>query len=127
MGWTFALLAVVYLAAKPTEHFPEYSRWLVKWFAMREITGAVTHVRDGDTIEVSGVPIRFSSLNCAELGTPAGERAKKAMLGLVSGRELSCYLNGSRSYDRFIGSCYFSNGKNVSAMMIHEGICTRYW
>jgi endonuclease YncB( thermonuclease family) len=71
----------------------------------RTLTGSVTHVRDGDTIEVSGVPIRFAGLDCAELGTAAGERAKQKMVRLVAGRQLQCELTGRRSYDRMIGEC----------------------
>ena len=37
------------------------------------LTGRVTHVRDGDTIVVGVTPIRFANLDCAELGTAAGE------------------------------------------------------
>ena len=31
--------------------------------------GMVTHVRDGDTIEVRGVPVQIANLDCAERGT----------------------------------------------------------
>ena len=33
------------------------------------LTGKVTHVRDGDTIEVNGIAIRLSALDCPERGT----------------------------------------------------------
>ena len=33
------------------------------------LVGMVTHVRDGDTIEVRGVPVRIANLDCAERGT----------------------------------------------------------
>ena len=32
------------------------------------LTGKVTHVRDGDTIEVNSVPIRLAALDCPESG-----------------------------------------------------------
>ena len=41
------------------------------------ITGTVTHVRDGDTVEVNGVAIRLSALNCPENGTQKGNYATK--------------------------------------------------
>jgi endonuclease YncB( thermonuclease family) len=39
------------------------------------LTGPVTHVRDGDTIEVARKPIRLQGLNCNEKGTPLREAA----------------------------------------------------
>lgn len=51
-------------------------------------SGRVTHVRDGDTIEVDGRPIRIAALDCAEPGTMAGEAATRRMRALVSGGRL---------------------------------------
>ncbi|MEK9880261.1 MAG: hypothetical protein VW474_10750 [Paracoccaceae bacterium] len=31
-----------------------------------KLTGIVTHVRDGDTVEVDGIPIRLAALDCPE-------------------------------------------------------------
>ena len=39
------------------------------------LTGKVTHVRDGDTIEVNNVPIRLAALDCPERGTKNGDTA----------------------------------------------------
>ena len=39
------------------------------------LEGQVTHVRDGDTIEVNGIAIRLSALDCPERGTRDGEHA----------------------------------------------------
>lgn len=91
------------------------------------IDGSVTHVRDGDTIVVSGTPIRFAKLDCAELGTTAGERAKNRMKALVGMKRLSCRLTGRKSYDRMIGECDLHNGQNISEVMIDEGYCKRWW
>jgi endonuclease YncB( thermonuclease family) len=44
-----------------------------------DLVGPVTHVRDGDTIEVSGVPVRVANLDCAELGTTAGNHPTAVM------------------------------------------------
>ena len=32
--------------------------------ARTKLTGTVTHVRDGDTVEVDGIPIRLAALDC---------------------------------------------------------------
>ena len=91
------------------------------------LNGSVTHVRDGDTIVVSGTPIRFAKLDCAELGTASGERAKQKMVQLVNGHRLECRLSGRRSYDRIIGECDLPDGRSLSGVMIGEGYCSRWW
>ena len=90
------------------------------------LTGRVTHVRDGDTIVVGVTPIRFADLDCAELGTAAGERAKARMQALADGKTVTCELTGRRSYDRMIGECNLRDGRNLSAVMIQEGYCGRW-
>ena len=65
----------------------------------------VTHVRDGDTIEVRGVAVRIANLDCAERGTVRGERATALMRQIASGETASCALEGRRSYDRQVGVC----------------------
>ena len=90
------------------------------------LTGRVSHVRDGDTIVVGVTPIRFANLACAELGTVAGERAKIRMQALSGGKTVTCDLTGRHSYDRMIGECNLSDGRNLSAVMIREGYCSRW-
>lgn len=89
------------------------------------VTGRVSHVRDGDTIEVAGTPIRIAALDCAETGTRQGNAATRRMRTLVSGEQLSCSLTGRRSYDRWIGSCRLSDGQDIADVMIREGACRR--
>lgn len=88
--------------------------------------GRVTHVRDGDTIEVDGRPIRIAALDCAESGTIAGEAATRRMRALVAGERLKCSLTGQRSYDRWIGSCQLASGRDIASVMIAEGLCRRW-
>ncbi|THF86365.1 MAG: hypothetical protein E8G75_07250 [Sulfitobacter sp. SK025] len=88
--------------------------------------GRVTHVRDGDTIEVNGRPIRIAALDCAEAGTIAGETATRRMKALVAGERLKCSLTGQRSYDRWIGNCRLASGRDIASVMIAEGLCSRW-
>jgi hypothetical protein len=48
-------------------------------FASSTVSGPVTHVRDGDTIEVIGRPIRLQGLNCAERVICLGEAVEAAV------------------------------------------------
>ncbi|MGR3322135.1 MAG: thermonuclease family protein [Pseudooceanicola sp.] len=90
------------------------------------LRGPVTHVRDGDTIEVAGVPVRIANLDCAERGTAAGRRATARMRGLVSGQRLTCDLEGRMSEDREVGVCALPGGQDIGAVMIRDGYCGRW-
>ena len=85
------------------------------------LMGAVTHVRNGDTIEVVGVPVRLNGVAAPELGEPHGREAKNFMLNLVAGKTVRCKLNGGRSYARVIGVCYVG-GQDIGASIIAAGL-----
>lgn len=123
----FAALGAAYLCFLVAERAPEYFGFLVRATSSRTVSGPVTHVRDGDTIEVSRIPIRFGSLDCAERDTAQGQRATAHMRSLISGENLTCYLNGRTSYDRMIGSCTLQDGRDLAGIMIKDGYCTRFW
>lgn len=88
-------------------------------------SGVVTHVRDGDTIEVNRRPIRLNGLTCDERGTPLGNQAAAAMRELVAGKTVTCDLNGDRTYDREVGRCSLADGSDIGATMISRGLCGR--
>ncbi len=89
----------------------------------------MTHVRDSDTIQVAGTPIRFGSLDSADRDTKEGQAATARMRELVSGQPLtlSCALKGRSSHDRKIGSCRLPDGEDLAGIMIREGYCGRFW
>lgn len=93
------------------------------------ISGAVTHVRDGDTIEVARVPVRFSGISAPELSEPYGQQSKNAMRGLVAGQQVTCDLTGRKTYDRWVGTCFLADGTDLSAAIVALGLardCPRY-
>ncbi len=89
------------------------------------LSGRVTHVRDGDTIEVNGQAIRLNGLTCDERGTPLGTQATMAMQALASGAQVTCTLTGEQTYDREVGRCVLSDGRDLGAEMIAQGVCGR--
>ncbi len=96
-------------------------------FAGQVIEGKA-RVIDGDTIVVAGVKVRLNGVDAMELGTEAGQQAKAAMSKIVNRQNVTCELNGERSYDRMIGVCY-ANGNDVAAVLIANGYaldCARY-
>jgi endonuclease YncB( thermonuclease family) len=92
------------------------------------IKGPVTHVRDGDTIEVAGIPVRLNGVDAAELDTRMGGAARAFMVQLTQDQTVTCHLNGERSYDRRVGMCWV-DGRDLGREMIRNGFaldCARF-
>jgi micrococcal nuclease len=93
-----------------------------------ELRGVVSHVRDGDTIEVENIPIRLNGVSAPELDEPLGQASKTYMQELVLNKSVYCELNGEKTYDRFVGICYLNN-KDIGISVIEAGLaidCPRY-
>ena len=92
------------------------------------LTGTVTHVRDGDTIEVGKIPIRLNGVSAPELKEKMGSLSKQFMLDLVDGKRVRCELTGVKTYDRLVGTCYLGD-QDIGIAVIEAGIaldCPRY-
>ena len=101
---------------------------MAKQCARSTLIAEVTHVRDGDTIEVGGLPIRLQGLAAPEGDEPGGTEATEAIRQLVLSRELRCELDGDRTHDRCVGICYLE-GQDISALMVRRGLardCPRF-
>ena len=59
-----------------------------------KVTGIVTHVRDGDTIEINGTAIRLTALNCPENGTQKGDYATR-VAKKFEGMKMTCVTGAS--------------------------------
>jgi endonuclease YncB( thermonuclease family) len=80
--------------------------------------GPVTHVRDGDTIEVAGLPVRLQGLAAPESDQQGGAEATRAMRAFAAAAgEVRCELTGERSHDRCIGTCYL-DGRDLAAALV---------
>ncbi len=96
--------------------------------AQDTLTGMVTHVRDGDTIEVGDVPVRLDGVAAPELNERHGQAAKEFMVRFVARKTVRCELNGERSYDRVIGVCFLDD-RDIGASIISAGLardCPRF-
>lgn len=92
------------------------------------LTGTVTHVRDGDTIEVGKIPIRLNGVSAPEMDEPLGSQSKAFMVNLVDGKNVRCELTGAKTYDRLVGTCYVGD-IDIGTAIISEGLaldCPRY-
>lgn len=90
------------------------------------IRGQVSYVYDGDTLQLAGVAVRLSNLDCAETGSAAGKAATVRLRHLVRFTTISCDLTGQKSYDRYLGRCALSDGRDIASVLVAEGYC-RYW
>jgi endonuclease YncB( thermonuclease family) len=97
----------------------------------REIDGTA-YVRDADTIVVAGTPVRLNGVDAPETSTLPGRDAKAFMERLLKGKHVVCELNGKRTYDRWVGTCFINvDGQwaDVGAIVIANGNaldCRRY-
>lgn len=92
------------------------------------LTGIVTHVRDGDTIEMGKIAIRLNGVSAPELKEPLEPQSKQFMRSLVDGKNVQCELDGTKTYDRLVGTGYLE-GKDIGISVIKAGLaldCLRF-
>ena len=89
--------------------------------AVSVLQGTITHIRDGDTFEVNGTPVRISALDCAENTTDEGKKITR-FAKQFKGKEAICELTGATTYDRVVGYCSI-NGVDFGKMMMDETSC----
>ena len=85
------------------------------------LEGRITHVRDGDTFEVNGIPVRISALDCPENSTSAGQKVTR-FAKQFKGEIAVCELTGAKTYDRVVGYCSIG-GKDFGKTMIDKTSC----
>ena len=99
--------------------------WPITVSAQAELTGHITHVRDGDTLEVGDIAIRLNGLTCDERGTDLGDRATAYLRSQVLGKTATCSLNGERTYDRLVGRCATEDLGDIGVHLITQQLCGR--
>ena len=87
----------------------------------RYLKGQVTQLRDGDTIEVNGIAIRLSALDCPERGTRDGEHANRLAQQFLNAKA-ECELTGAKTYDRLVGYCSIEN-QDFGLFMMQNSAC----
>ena len=92
--------------------------------AVSVLRGTITHVRDGDTFEVKGTPVRISALDCPENSTSSGQKATQ-FTRQFKGKQAVCELTGAKTYDRVVGYCSIE-GKDFAQLMVDNKFC-KFW
>jgi endonuclease YncB( thermonuclease family) len=85
------------------------------------LSGTITHVRDGDTFEVGGIPVRLAALDCPENKTKEGKQVTK-YAKRFEGAKVVCELTGAMTYDRVVGYCSV-NGDDYGLFMMQNTTC----
>ncbi len=80
------------------------------------------HVIDGDTIVIKRTKIRLAGVDAPELDKPWGQKSKWAMVQIVKGQVVTAKLNGERSHDRLVATCYLPDGRDIGAELIRQGL-----
>ena len=92
--------------------------------AVSILRGTITHVRDGDTFEVQGTPVRISALDCPENSTSSGQKATR-FSKQFKGKQAVCELTGAKTYDRVVGYCSIE-GEDFAQIMVNNKFC-KFW
>jgi len=77
-------------------------------------------VRDGDTIEVDGIPIRLQGLHVPEVDTRLGREARNFLQAYTRDTALSCWLSDKTTYDRQVAVC-FAGDVDIAKVIIEAG------
>jgi len=80
------------------------------------------YVVDGDTIVISGTRIRIAGIDAPELHHPWGKNAKSAMIELCKGKIVTAMIQEDVSYDRIVAKCYLSDGTDLAAELVKQGL-----
>lgn len=80
------------------------------------------YVIDGDTIKIKGIKIRLAGIDAPEVNMPWGQKSKWAMVDICKGQTITVELDGERSYDRLVGTCFLPDGSDLGAEIIQRGL-----
>ena len=128
MRYTLLLIAIGLLVLTSLDRFAgvneEASSKEIDSPAVSILRGTITHVRDGDTFEVDGTPVRISALDCPENGTSLGQKSTR-FAKQFKGKQAVCELTGAKTYDRVVGYCSIE-GKDFTRIMVDNKFC-KFW
>jgi endonuclease YncB( thermonuclease family) len=70
---------------------------------------------------VGKIPIRLNGVSAPELKEALGPKSKQFMHDLVEDKSVRCELDGTKTYDRFVGTCYL-DGRDIGEAVIAAGL-----
>jgi endonuclease YncB( thermonuclease family) len=90
------------------------------------LSGIVTAVKDGDTIEIISngltTTVRLEHIDCPEKGQDFGKRAKQFTSNFCYGKSVRVETRGQKDrYGRVIGVVYLADGANLNLALVDAG------
>ena len=85
--------------------------------AESKVAGNSAYIRDGNTIEIAGVPIRFDGVSTPDR-KHYGEQSKQSMQGLLASCQARCGPTSTKAYTCFVGTCSIEDGRNFSSPVV---------
>ena len=93
-------------------------------------------VADGDTINIGGIQIRLEGIDAPEteqtcIGAKGdqwqcGKTATQRLAGLIKGEEVICEKSGEDRYKRTLAFCRLSDGIELNAWLVREGLALAF-
>jgi len=87
-------------------------------------------VVDGDTLRFGQQYVRLFGIDAEERRETHGPRATEGLQRLVASTPyIRCHLNGDTTHRRSVGSCHTSDGRDLAATLVSQGLvldCARY-
>ncbi|HCP1153621.1 TPA: thermonuclease family protein [Escherichia coli] len=95
-----------------------------------ELSGKVTRVLDGDTIEVlqdkTPVRVRLANIDAPEKKQPFGSWSSKQLKSLIAGQPVTVTYMQKDRYGRVIGRVFTANGTESNRFMVQSGAAWVY-
>lgn len=79
-------------------------------------------VIDGDTVVIDNKSLRLFGIDAPELDHPYGQKAKFALIRLCKGQKIRAEISGVDAHSRFVARCTLSDGRDLSAEMVKQGL-----
>ncbi len=93
-------------------------------FEYSTLSGVISHIRDGDTIEIGDIPVRIAALDCPENDTEDGQFASR-FASQFKNSKVICDLTGAMSYKRLVGYCRIEEVDFATTMT--ENTQCKFW
>ena len=97
----------------------------------QKFTVKVVGISDGDTFTAINrdnlqLKIRVYGIDAPERGQDFGERAKQALSDYVFGQEVTIDVQKTDGWGRYISYVYTSDGRDVSLLMLKDGMAWHF-
>ncbi|EPE9017981.1 thermonuclease family protein [Campylobacter upsaliensis] len=131
-------LVIVIIVLAISSFNQSFTTFLAQKNLEKELTGKVSRVIDGDTIEllaktsktnpynhIAKLKIRLYGIDAPELKQAYGKEAKEYLSALVLKQEVSLIIENKDKYDRFVGTL-FLKGQDINKEMVKNGYAHAY-